>query len=151
MVTRVVGASFTITAYSGDTDYSVVVKTGNEASETTTFNLVPNEMLIFNREKALFKRLDINSREILNYVPTIEASYKFEDTPVATVFQQIGKSYGLKIDMEESLFNGCELTSNLTDEPLFEKLNIVCNAVGPGTSYVVEEGRIRIISKGCNL
>ncbi|GAB2799330.1 FecR family protein [Rhabdobacter roseus] len=165
MVTKVLGTSFTVTAYATDADFSVVVKTGkvavsapkekNEATpgnadNQTTIHLVSNEQLFFNREKAHFKRREINQRDMLQYVPATHYAYAFEDTPVAEVFRQIGKAYGLDIDMEESLFSGCELTTNLTDEPLFEKLSIVCSAVGPGTSFVVEEGRIKVLSKGCN-
>ncbi|GHB64715.1 FecR family protein [Persicitalea jodogahamensis] len=165
MVTRVLGTSFTVTAYANDADFSVVVKTGQVAvsapkekmetaaadlDDQTTIHLVPNEQLFFNRKKSYFKRKEINQRDMLRYVPDTRNVYAFEDKPVADVFRQIGMAYGLDIDMEESLFSGCELTTNLTDEPLFEKLSILCSAVGPSTSFVVKEGRIRVISKGCN-
>ena len=162
MITRVLGTSFTITAYTEDADFSVVVKTGKVTVSTRTeaqsgaglnekeVQLIPNEKLVFDRGKLEFKRLEINTKDILEYVPPTEISYTFEDAPVAAVFKEIGKAYRLKIEMDESLFKGCELTTNLTDEPLFEKLGIVCSAVGPGTSFVVEDGVIRVISKGCN-
>lgn len=164
MVTKVLGTSFTITAYAGDADFSVVVKTGKVAVTTlpdknkdsrkeeagTTINLIPNEQLVFNREKLHFDRKDLPSKEMLRYVPATRNAYSFEDAPVASVFKEIGAAYGLKIDMDAAIFVGCELTTNLTDEPLFEKLNIVCNAVGPGTTYVVEDGHIRVVSQGCN-
>lgn len=164
MVTRVIGTSFTITAYSSDADFSVAVKTGKVAvsampeeekksgkdTKNNTVNLVPNELLVFNRETLLFKRKDLKPTEMLRYVPATQISYAFEETPVVDIFHLIADAYGLKIDMPASVFAGCELTTNLTDEPLFEKLDIVCNAVGPGTSYVVEEGHIRVLSNGCN-
>jgi transmembrane sensor len=164
MVTRVLGTSFTVTAYEKDADFSVVVKTGKVAvfrlSESAdelknsdfraAVNLIPNEQVVFNREKLLFKRKGLLATDMLEFVPATRSSYAFEDAPVADIFRQIGKAYGLKIDMDASLFKGCELTTNLSDEPLFEKLNIVCNSVGPGTSYIIEDGHIRVISGGCN-
>jgi len=164
MVTKVIGTSFTITAYSSDADFSVAVKTGKVAvsaggsmkkvsgkeAKNTTMNLVSNELLVFNRETLLFKRKDLQRTELLRYVPATQITYSFEDTPVTDIFHLIANAYGLKIDMPASVFTGCELTTNLTDEPLFEKLDIVCNAIGPGTSYVVEDGHIRVISNGCN-
>jgi transmembrane sensor len=164
MVTRVLGTSFTITAYSSDLNFSVVVKTGkvtvsavpdeNESQAETmavsTVNLVPNEQLVFDRQKMNFKRKDLQRVEMLKYVPATEHSYTFQDFPVTEIFNQIATAYGLKIDMDAAALEGCELTTNLTDEPLFEKLAIVCTSIGPGTSYVVEEGHIRVISKGCN-
>ncbi len=164
MVTRVVGTSFTITAYAADPDFSVVVKTGNvrvsavkdpekggtgKAPETA-IDLVRNERLVFNRRKQHFERSDLDAKEILSYVPPTDSSYTFEDTPVALVFRKIARDYGLELLLDEAVFSGCELTTNLTDEPLFEKLSIVCNAVGPGTSFRVNEGLIQVISKGCN-
>ncbi|HEV7383021.1 MAG TPA: FecR domain-containing protein [Dyadobacter sp.] len=158
MLTKVLGTSFTVTAYSGDQDYSVVVKTGKVAvskvSEQTgkneTVNLVPNEQVVFNRAKADFNRKDLEAGDLEKYVPATPNSYAFTDTPVATIFEQIGAAYGLKIDLNQTILEGCELTTNLTDEPLFEKLNIVCNSIGPGTSYIIENEHIRILSKGCN-
>lgn len=161
MVTKVLGTSFTITAYEKDADFSVVVKTGKvavsrmenlqkESKSNPTVNLVPNEQLVFDRENSLFKTKDLPENDMLKFVPATPGSYTFEDAPVADVFRKIGEAYGLKIDLDTSVFTGCELTTNLADEPLFEKLNIVCNAVGPGTSYVVEDGHIRVVSSGCN-
>jgi transmembrane sensor len=158
MLTKVLGTSFTVTAYSGDKDYSVVVKTGKVAvssiseqpGKNETVNLVPNEQVIFNRAKSGFNRKDLEAQDLLKYVPATPSSYAFTDTPVTEIFEQIAKAYGLKIELSEALLDGCELTTNLTDEPLFEKLNIVCNSIGPGTSYIIENEHIKVISKGCN-
>jgi len=119
-------------------------------TEEKMVNLVPNEQLVFNREKTGFLRKDLASKEMLNFVPPTQDSYAFNDSPVTDIFNQIAKAYGLKIDMDASVFENCELTTNLTDEPLFEKLNIVCNSIGPGTSYVVENDHIKVVSRGCN-
>ena len=44
----------------------------------------------------------------------------------------------------------CYLTSSLIDEPLPEKLKIICESLGKNTRYEMNGNHIKIISNGCN-
>ncbi|ODS79572.1 MAG: hypothetical protein ABS46_15655 [Cytophagaceae bacterium SCN 52-12] len=158
MVTRVLGTSFTVTAFEDDKNFSVVVKTGKVAVNTITgesnrkeaIMLDPNQQVSFSREDANFTRETLSIKEVAVHVPATTGRYVFEDTPATEVFRRIGAEYGLEIVMDEELLADCGLTTNLTDEPLFQKLGIICNSIGPATRFTIDGSRIRIFSMGCN-
>jgi hypothetical protein len=74
--------------------------------------------------------------------------FEFDDTPVSEVFAVLEKSYSVDIVYDEELMHNCPLTASLTNESLFEKLNIICKAVE--ARYSLIDGQIVIDSKGCN-
>jgi transmembrane sensor len=44
----------------------------------------------------------------------------------------------------------CYLTTSLNDQPLPEKLKIICRSLGNNTSYEMNGNQIIILSNGCN-
>ncbi|TEB41127.1 FecR family protein, partial [Flavobacterium circumlabens] len=44
----------------------------------------------------------------------------------------------------------CHLTTSLSDQPLTEKLKIVCRSIGNNTSFEMNGNQIIITSEGCN-
>lgn len=158
MVTHVLGTSFTITAFQNEKNFSVIVKTGEvavntvsgESDQSGTITLKPNEQVSFNRKDASFIQESISQREIRIHTPATSSIYVFEDTPATEVFKRIGREYGLDIVMDEKLLADCGLTTNLTDEPLFQKLKIICRSIGPATGFSIDGNQIQIFSGGCN-
>ncbi|WP_243698836.1 FecR family protein [Flavobacterium sandaracinum] len=162
IVTKVVGTSFKIKAYANQPNVEVVVRTGkvkvrsNELisnSEDELIVLLPNQALRFVRKNLSFKKItDITQDESLSRsTSNIEQlGFEFTDIPVAQIFKTIEQAYLVKIDFPQSKLKDCYLTTSLSDQPLPEKLKIICKSLGNNTSYEMNGNQIIIISNGCN-
>ena len=73
--------------------------------------------------------------------------FTFEDTPVTEVFQAIEKAYGIDILYDAEIMKDCPLTATLENQPLNEKLMVICKAVE--ANYEILDGQIVIHSTGC--
>ncbi len=159
LVTQVVGTSFTIDAFAGNESPSVEVRTG----KVKVFTLEkyrdseqgkPEEMVLLTANQKV--RYDIaRSSFELGFVPKpaiIKApeaypDFYFKNTAVADVFKAVEDSYGIKIEFDETLLKDCRITVPLDGEPLFRKLDIVCQTIG--ATYEVWGTRIVVAGKGC--
>lgn len=163
IVTKVVGTSFRITAFSNDPDVEILVRTGKvkvQSNEMTlSFNeneeitLLPNEALRFTRKSSTFNKItDITKDETLVHsFRTIEQlSFEFTDIPVSQIFRTIEQAYSVNIQFPQEKLEDCHLTTSLNDQPLPEKLKIICKALGKNTNYEMHGNQIIIYSDGCN-
>ncbi|GAB3985563.1 FecR family protein [Spirosoma daeguense] len=161
LVTQVVGTSFTIKAMLNVAQVSVAVRTGKVAVYTlkalqqsqqrsgTIANrllLTPNQQAIFNTtNEQLTKRL-VDEPALLNK-PETSQYFVFDEAPVSDVFQKLEQAYGVTIQYDSTTFSGCSLTAPLGNEPLFRKLDIVCQTIG--ATYEVWGTRVVIRGVGC--
>lgn len=161
LVTQVVGTSFTIKAVPNVAQVSVAVRTGKVAVYTlkalrqsqqrsgTIANrllLTPNQQAIFNTtNEQLTKRL-VDEPELLNKSANNQY-FVFDEAPISEVFQKLEKAYGVTIQYDSTTFSGCSLTAPLGNEPLFRKLDIVCQTIG--ATYEVWGTRVVISGPGC--
>lgn len=157
VTTKVLGTSFIIKAIEHEQQITVVVKTGKVSVYTNREKekkylpseeiiLTPNQQIVYDKkEKEISKALVKAPRVIL---PEEEVRrMRFEEAPVADIFKALEKAYGVDIEFDESIFSSCELTTVISDEDIYSRLNIICNAIG--TSYTLEEDKIVIKSSGC--
>lgn len=163
LVTKVLGTSFTIKAYQEDTEVIVEVKTGRvsvstqksqdkekimENQELKGLVITPNQKIIFNREVEQLTKTLVAEPEIAaeqNEKQTF--NFDFDDTPASEVFQVLKEAYHINILYDGALMKDCPVTAPLTDQSLFDKLKIICKAIG--ATYEVLDGQIIIQSKGC--
>jgi transmembrane sensor len=163
LVTTVLGTSFTIKAYQKDKEVTVEVKTGRvsvstkkgEEGKTITKNnvltglvLTPNQKIVFNREVEQLTKTLVDVPEIV--VPKNEKqtfNFDFEDTPASEVFRVLEAAYNIHIEYNEAVLKNCPVTAPLTDQPLFDKLKIICKAIE--AHYEILDGQIIIESRGC--
>ena len=162
IVTKVVGTSFKIKAYEDQPNIEVVVRTGKVkvlANKQITDQkddlvvLLPNQALRFIRKSATFNKItDITlDTELVNSKSNIEQlGFDFTDIPVAQIFKTIEQAYLVDIDFPEAKLKNCYLTTSLNDQPLPEKLKIICKSLGNNTSYEMNGNQIIILSTGCN-
>ncbi|MEO8252757.1 MAG: FecR family protein [Flavobacterium sp.] len=162
IVTKVVGTSFRIKAYQDQSDVEVLVRTGkvkvNTEKGCRRFNqkemvLLPNQAMRFVRQNQTFNKItDITTdTSISSSVRSIEQlSFEFTDIPVAQIFKTIEQAYSVEIDFPKQELEKCHLTTSLTDQPLPEKLKIICKSIGNNSSYIMNGNQITILSKGCN-
>ncbi|PKB17787.1 FecR family protein [Flavobacterium sp. 5] len=162
IVTKVVGTSFRICAFENQPNVEVIVRTGkvkvhskDQGTKTSSDEviLLPNEAVRFVRETAKFNKItDITKDAILKQAAkNIEQlSFDFTDIPVSQIFKTIEQAYEVEIDFPKEKLKNCHLTTSLIDQPLPEKLKIICKSIGNNTSYEMNGNQIIITSQGCN-
>jgi transmembrane sensor len=138
IVTKVVGTSFRIKAYSNQPDVEVLVRTGKVKvksndlvgkSDQEEVILLPNQALRFMRSDLKFNKITniTQDEELVRNVGNIEQlSFEFTDIPVSQIFETIEQAYLVDIDYPKNKLKDCHLTTSLSDQPLTEKLKIVC-------------------------
>ncbi|MES2240876.1 MAG: FecR family protein [Bacteroidota bacterium] len=162
IVTKVVGTSFRIKAYANQSNVEVLVRTGKvkvnseeaiRKSSDKEIVLLPNQALRFVRMNQTFNKItDITlDKTISSSVGSIEQlSFDFTDIPVAQIFKTIEQAYSVEIDFPKKELEKCHLTTSLNDQPLPEKLKIICKSLGDNSTYTMNGNQITIVSKGCN-
>jgi len=157
VTTKVLGTSFIIKAFKYEQEIMVVVKTGrvsvftnpekeDKSSIVNEIILTPNQQIIYDKkEKEISKTLVKKPQAIL---PEEEVRrMRFEETPVTEIFKALEKMYGVEIDFDEALFSNCRLTTVISKDDLYSRLDIICNVIG--TSYTLQPDRIVIEAAGC--
>lgn len=160
LVTKVLGTSFTIKANPGEDQIRVLVKSGRvsvysnrpESGQSDTKKikneviLKPNQQVVFLARENQFARSLIEAPELLDEIE-VKPSFVFKATPIREVFEKLGEAYGVEITFDEELMQNCYLTGSFTDEPLFEKLDLITRTLN--ASYQQVDGQIVITSRGC--
>jgi hypothetical protein len=162
IVTKVVGTSFRVKAYSDQPDVEILVRTGKvkvksndlvSKSDEEEIILLPNQALRFLRSDLKFNKITNITQDaaLAQSVGNIEQlSFEFNDIPVSQIFETIEQAYLVNIDYPKNKLTDCHLTTSLSDQPLTEKLKIVCKSIGNNTSFEMNGNQIIITSDGCN-
>ena len=161
LITSVLGTSFVVKTDETTKQVKVVVKTGkvsvyaqdgttlSERKENFTLSgtvLTPNQQVIFSTENTRLVRSLVNNPVVLEK-EVHHQPFTFKRTPIAEVFAALEKAYNVKIVFDEEVMKDCYLTASLTDEPLFDKLNLICHTIN--ARYDQLDAYIVIDSKGC--
>lgn len=165
LITKVLGTSFNVQAFQDDINVTVKVSTGrvsvSVASEIrkgkTSISgdsdgvlLLPNQQAILSRQEVSLVKNLVEDPALLrvNPVNTKNKLFVFEAVPTTEVFKILEQAYGVAIEFEEKLFINCQFTADLTDENLYEKLNIICKSIE--ANYQIMDAKIIVSGKGCN-
>jgi transmembrane sensor len=155
VVTKVLGTSFNIKALDSEKEITVAVKTGKvsvftnpkiKQSVVPEVILTPNQQAVYDRKDIVVTKELVEKPEIILERPTI-FKMKYQDTPVAEIFDVLEENYGVQIDYQEEQFKNCVLTTSMSDEGLFERIAVICRAIG--ATYRLEEAVIKIEGPGC--
>jgi transmembrane sensor len=162
LISKVLGTSFTVKAYAEDSVVNVTVKTGKvsvfteedqnhkkltDSPELAGLVLTPNQQVVYNLSNNRMIRTLAKEPVIVNKKTIQQEIFSFNKTPVQQVFKLLQETYGISIIYNEELLDGCELTGELGDEPLLEKMNLICKAID-GT-YEMIDAQIIVTNKGC--
>ncbi|GAB4010832.1 FecR family protein [Spirosoma migulaei] len=160
LITKVLGTSFTVRA-DGKESVNVIVKTGKvsvftrsdkerlekqQSKQLIGLVLTPNQRVLFDREENRLLRSLVDSPTLLD-MPIQRSMFEFANTPVTEVFASLERAYGVEIVFDAEVMKNCYLTASLDDEPLFEKLNMICQTLD--AQHEQMDGKILISSKGC--
>lgn len=135
MNTRVLGTSFWILTGTDKQQQTVAVKTGKVAVASVNNLedvqvLLPNEQLTYNNHEQLLTKT-VADPEIIKKVPSIpRIAIEFNDIDVPTILDSLSSAYGIEIIYDPIAFERCRVTTALSSESLYEKLNILCKATG---------------------
>ncbi|NBB21876.1 DUF4974 domain-containing protein [Runella sp. CRIBMP] len=164
LVTKVLGTSFNVKAFPEDKNVEVKVRTGRVAvavaekisnrknisnREREGIVLLPNQQAVLSRQEIrLVKSLVENPTLLSATTPTpMRYSFVFEAAQASDVFNMIEKAYGIDMVFDEEIFSKCQFTADLTDESLYEKLDIICKSIE--ANYQILDAQIIISGKGC--
>jgi len=156
VVTRVLGTSFRVKAYGQGKEVRVAVTSGKvsvfkKGSENTTTAteeqviLTPNQEVVFDKQEASLTKKLVEAPQIIEKVPSLKMSYA--NASVTEVFDAIEKSYGVDIQFDKDNLQGCTITTDLAEEGLYERMDILCHVLD--AEYRVEGTTIIITANGC--
>lgn len=160
LITKVLGTSFEVQARPTAARVVVTVKTGRvsvypqggrEAQRQSAtqrlegFVLTPNQRATYRPTNHKLERSLLPHPAL--QTGTAYAAFEYNETPIREVFAQLEKAYGVPIVYDETVLGNCPLTASFTDEPLFEKLRLICKAVR--ASYEVLDAQIVVTGQGC--
>ncbi|WP_133299746.1 FecR family protein [Larkinella punicea] len=157
LVTQVLGTSFDITAFDDDQQVQVKVRTGRvsvynqkpirfASDERQNLVLLPNQQVIFNRHtESLSKQLVAEPMP----VQPLAASEKhyFEEVPAATVLKTLERRYGVHILYDEELLSNCIITTTLSNQPLKDQLEVICQTIG--ATFKEMDAQLVVEATGC--
>lgn len=127
-----------VTVYSADAD--------KQPSESEGVFLLPNQEATFIRDQLSFNKKLVDDPAIVQ--PEFDVNeFAFENTPIEEVFERLELAYGIEILFDTETMENCFLSALLASEPFFEKLRVICDAIG--ASYELVDAKIRISSSGC--
>lgn len=157
VTTRVLGTSFTIKAYKEQKEVVVAVKTGKVSvfSGADAYKqahqaraeviLTPNQQVVYNREEGRVTRQLVEHPDIIQANASRELVYT--NAPVTQVFNALEEMYGVDIQYDEKALSGCTITTEMTDEGLFERMDLICHVLS--ARYKVEDTIIVLEAEGC--
>lgn len=161
LVTKVLGTSFSVKAYENQANVQVAVRTGQVSvfarndwqraekevnSDVPGVVLTPNQKVVFSRKEGRFHRTIIANPVIINHRFDNDV-FVYDETPVTKVFAQLEDAYGVDIVFDEQLLKHCTLTARFHDEPLPEKLYLICQTIN--ASYQIVDAQLIISAQGC--
>ncbi|MBO9202627.1 MULTISPECIES: FecR family protein [Niastella] len=156
IVTKVLGTSFNVRSFEKDTTIQVTVRTGKvsvyaqantqASAKMSEIILTPNQQLVFERTRQKFQKVLLNN-PIMIVSPAIERTMIYDDAPIDKVFGDLSKVYGINIVFDSDLLKKCTVTADLSNEPFYQKLSLICSAID--AHYELIDGQVVIESTGC--
>ena len=78
---------------------------------------------------------------------SVNKSMTYDEAPSDKMFNDLEKDYGVSIVYDNELLKSCTVNAVWTDETFYEKLDLICRAIG--ARYEVIDAQVVIISNGC--
>lgn len=153
LVVHVLGTSFKVSTNKTNGNVTVLVKTGKVAVSSRTDAAHP-AMILMSDQKALFdgqkKGLVQLHADKMDRIPEEDlpaVNFNFEETPVTQIFQTLESAYGVPFHYDQKTFAHVIVTTHLADEPLEEKIKIICAAIG--ASYEIKDNGVFLEGAPC--
>ncbi|MDJ1503821.1 FecR family protein [Xanthocytophaga agilis] len=172
LVTKVLGTSFWIKTKDQSNSIEVDVATGKvsvyensayEKSNTSDVNTIARDklsnngvILTPNQRVEFFEKgrhwvtglveKPIEIKEIKN--TPLPEKLVYNDRPILEILGSLEQRYGIEIVPASEKLNACTFTGDITEMPLYEKLDLLCQSIG--ATYEIKGTRILISGNGCD-
>jgi transmembrane sensor len=153
VVTKVLGTSFNVKAFTGDEHITVSVVEGrvsvsdeNRGKKNKEIILLPNQEAVFN--KSLKTVLSQAAEDPILMDSIFNTSMKFDEEPVVVILETLEKTYHVKIEFDPQRFELCKMTTTFVDETLRDRLSVICSAIG--STYKTVDNQIVMNSPNCS-
>lgn len=162
LVTQVLGTSFHVKVDRASGEVTVAVATGKvavyerrEGADQRKKNngviVTPNQKVVYSIDNRLFETALVDEPQpIASPRPeaVVAPLFSFEDEKLSAVLQAMEKAYGIEIIAENESLYECSFTGDITRQPLFTKLEIICQSID--ASYEIKGTRILVKGRGCS-
>jgi transmembrane sensor len=158
MITKVLGTRFIVSAYDKNPKITVQVQSGKVSvyraePNRTVGNKEVNGVILTANQAAIFekklhyisKTLVVNPMPVRKKITELEARY--DEVPLPEILNELATTYGIMIQFDEQNFKTCRITATLSNETLYEKLDLLCKTVS--ASYEIVDGQIVVSGEGC--
>ncbi len=123
---RVLGTSFNVNAYAGDSRHSVAVKSGKvevaDSGSQNAIQLNPLEVTVFSEGEGLVRSKITNPLVVFGWV---EKKMIFDNRSLEEVFKKISKWYGVQIEINIDLGKDKLYTANYDNPTLTEVMDVL--------------------------
>lgn len=151
LTTKVLGTSFQVRSFEGETVSLVKVKSGKVA---VTSVVAPNKPTFLTEHQQLSIVTKTNeviqkTSDILadNPAAIVNQQFTYEFAPVSEIFGQLQEAYHLPIQYDHEKLQSCTFTGQLNDVPFLEKIRLICLTIE--ATYEVVDNKVIIYSQGC--
>ncbi len=143
LITKVLGTSFTIKAPENSDKIEVIVKSGKvevttqrdpnkkkilESKELEGNLLVENQKIDLKRTTMKLSPIVKGKLTELNHAVQ-KMKFDFEDEPLPQIIADLELAYNIKISYDSEKWQNTRLTAHLSDEPLYDKVEMICRAI----------------------
>ncbi len=148
LATRVLGTSFSVSAYPEDELAKVTVATGRvavELPELPATVLHPNRQLVYNKLNKTRSELAAN---LANELAWREGRLVFDGAKLSQVARMLERYYNVTISFENEGPQACLITATFEQETLFHVLKLISYI--NDLEYTFNQGTVTIIGTGCS-
>lgn len=159
MITKVLGTRFVVSAFSKDKKYTVQVlsgkvsvfhtESGREAGskEVSGLILTANQAAIFEKDRQHLTKTLVANPAVVSAI-TVDEESRYDEVPLPVILHGLERAYGITIQFDEQSLKECKITATLTNESLYEKLDLLCKTIS--ASYEIVDGQIVLNGKACH-
>lgn len=146
--TIVMGTTFTVKAFTNDSNVTVAVTRGKvkvEDDRQVLAVVTSDQQVVYNTTAAIVRQQPVNTAALLSWV---KQDMVFESASFESIATQIGKRYGVAIEFANNNLPSCPITVSFDGtETLEQVLTILCTA--RSATYTVQDDKVLIDGKGC--
>ena len=150
-VTRVLGTSFTVSAFAGKALFKVTVNTGkvqvyyhNQDSpdkKASLVTLLPDQQVVFDDKTRTLLKDSLKISPMLS--PRVATKiFSFTNAPLSVIVEKLEEAYQVDITYDKTKYAEATITASLSKLPLQEKIKAICKSIN--AQYEINELGIQI-------
>jgi ferric-dicitrate binding protein FerR (iron transport regulator) len=166
VTTKVLGTSFRVQTGDNNSSVEVLVLTGKvsvfqrDSPDEPTQDKIKKGVILTPNQRVVYTQASHSFETSLVEQPLVVAPsadtpgsgsetvpFAFEDATMAVVVEKLEKAYGIEIILENEELGDCLFTADITEQPLFTKLDLLCSSLN--ATYEVRGTKILIMGSGC--